>query len=111
MRLLVTGGRDFDNGPAVFEVIEALHPAVVIHGSATGADLTAQGAAALLRIPVLAFPANWATHGKAAGPIRNAKMLKEGKPDLVVAFPGGKGTANMIKLAKDAGVPVLRWEP
>ena len=52
------------------------------------------------------FPADWKTHGKAAGPIRNKQMLDEGKPDVVVAFPGGKGTANMVKLAREAGVPV-----
>lgn len=44
--------------------------------------------------------------GKAAGPIRNQRMLDDGKPDRVLAFPGGRGTANMVKLAKAAGVPV-----
>jgi predicted Rossmann-fold nucleotide-binding protein len=33
-------------------------------------------------------------------------MLSEGKPDLVIAFPGGRGTADMIRQAKEAGVPV-----
>jgi hypothetical protein len=40
------------------------------------------------------------------GPIRNKPMLEEGKPDLVVAFPSGRGTANMMKQAREAGVPV-----
>ena len=53
------------------------------------------------------FPANWKEYGKRAGYIRNAQMLNEGKPDLVVAFPGGKGTQMMIKLAKAAGVKVV----
>lgn len=34
-------------------------------------------------------------------------MLDEGKPHAVIAFPGGAGTANMIKLAKNKGIPVL----
>lgn len=51
------------------------------------------------------FPRS-ATNGKAAGPIRNQRMLDEGKPDLVVAFPGGRGTADMVRRAKAAGVPV-----
>lgn len=42
-----------------------------------------------------------------AGFRRNKRMLEEGKPDLVVAFPGGKGTANMVSLAKQAGVKVI----
>lgn len=59
-------------------------------------------------IPVRAFPADWTTHGKAAGPIRNSQMLKDGQPDLVVAFlgPNSRGTANMISQAEKAGVPV-----
>jgi hypothetical protein len=50
-------------------------------------------------VPVIEFPANWKVYGRAAGPIRNMKMLLEGKPDLVVAFPGGIGTADMVKKA------------
>ena len=53
------------------------------------------------------FRARWDMHGKAAGPIRNKQMLDEGKPDLVISFPGGRGTANMIKQAKAAGVEVM----
>jgi hypothetical protein len=45
-------------------------------------------------------------HGRAARPIRNQRMLDEGKPDLVVAFPGGRGTTDMIRRAERAGVPV-----
>jgi len=56
------------------------------------------------------FLANWRTHGKAAGPIRNQQMLDEGRPHLVVAFPGGTGTADMVRRAKAAGVPVMEVE-
>jgi acyl-CoA synthetase (NDP forming) len=55
---------------------------------------------------VTSFPANWKKHGKSAGPIRNQLMLDVGKPDLVIAFPGGSGTADMIRRARKAGVPV-----
>jgi len=58
-------------------------------------------------IPAIAFPADWNKDGKAAGFVRNARMLRDGRPELVVAFPGGKGTAHMVKLARDAGVAVL----
>jgi hypothetical protein len=58
------------------------------------------------RHPVSTFFAAWHEHGRGAGPIRNRQMLEEGRPDLVVAFPGGHGTAGMIKLALKAGVPV-----
>ena len=52
------------------------------------------------------FFAKWALIGRGAGPLRNQQMLREGKPDLVLAFPGGKGTAHMVRIARKAGVPV-----
>lgn len=55
------------------------------------------------------FPADWDKYGKRAGYLRNVQMLDEGKPDLVVAFPGGKGTAMMVKLAKERGVRVIEY--
>ena len=57
-------------------------------------------------MPVSIYPADWDKHGKAAGPIRNKQMIDEGKPDLVIAFPGGRGTAGAVRLAKFAGVTV-----
>jgi hypothetical protein len=79
----------------------------IISGAARGADSAAADWSVLNLCPGKEYPADWDTHGRAAGYIRNKQMLKEGKPDLVVAFPGGKGTANMVKLARDAGVEVI----
>jgi len=56
------------------------------------------------------FKAQWDKYGKAAGYRRNARMLEHPAPDLVVAFPGGPGTANMVMLAKRAGIPVREIE-
>jgi hypothetical protein len=60
-------------------------------------------------VEVLEFSADWKTHGKSAGPMRNRQMLNDGQPTAVVAFPGGRGTADMIHAAKAVGLPV--WEP
>ena len=51
-------------------------------------------------------PADWHRHGRAAGPIRNAEMAAEA--DALIAFWDGqsRGTANMIKIAKDKGLQV-----
>jgi UDP-N-acetylmuramoylalanine-D-glutamate ligase len=57
-------------------------------------------------VPVKA-PADCETHGRSADPIRNRRTLDEGKPDLVVAFPGGRGTAHMVSQARAAGVRVI----
>lgn len=113
MKTLVCGGRDYVNRSKIFEELDSIHTdrpiTELIHGAASGAD-TISGEWALLRgIPVRRFPARWNVHGKAAGYIRNRQMLVEGKPNLVVAFPGGKGTAMMIQLAKGAGVEVIEF--
>lgn len=124
MRVLVCGGRDFANEMLVTEALDNLHAhcggvSVLIHGAATGADTFAaiwacHGQLAE-KIKTLGFPANWKKYGKRAGPIRNERMLKEGKPDRLVAFPGGKGTDHMIAIAEAAGVPTWRvtdkWPP
>ena len=59
-------------------------------------------------IPVEVCKADWQGLGRAAGPIRNQQMLDEGQPDLVIAFPGGIGTANMTALAAKASVKVIQ---
>jgi len=82
---------------------------VVIQGEATGADSWAKKWAEINEIDTLDFPADWDTHKKAAGFIRNKQMLDEGKPELVIAFKGGNGTAMMIDIAKKANVPVKEY--
>jgi hypothetical protein len=81
---------------------------VIIEGDAPGADSAAADFAVVHFCQLETYPAQWSKYGAAAGPIRNKQMLDEGKPDLVVAFPGGKGTANMVRLAQEAGVEVMK---
>jgi hypothetical protein len=78
----------------------------IIHGGASGADKAADEWAIINLTGLEVFPADWEKHGKSAGSIRNQKMLHEGKPDIVVAFPGGAETADMVRKAKRTGVPV-----
>ncbi|MEO1343989.1 MAG: SLOG family protein [Pseudomonadota bacterium] len=112
MRVLICGGREVDQSvlTAVREWVAAnCSPGdVVIHRAARGVDTEAMHAAET-KPGVLhsAFHADWEGLGRAAGPTRNKQMLDEGCPDLVVAFPGGRGTANMVKQAQASGVEVL----
>jgi hypothetical protein len=110
MRVLVTGGRDFGDRKLLFETLDRLHAthvfSVLIHGDASGADRLAGEWAVARGVQVEAHPADWKKHGRAAGPIRNTQMLDE-KPDLLVAFPGGRGTADMVRKAKAAGLEVV----
>lgn len=106
-RILVCGGRDF--GGEVAPVLDRFLFEVCITGGARGADFRAYVYAVQRKIPVQVYPAQWDRFGrKAAGPIRNRQMLVEGRPDLVIAFPGGYGTANMCEQAAAAGVEVYR---
>jgi hypothetical protein len=117
MRILVCGGRDFADMNFLFNkltgfVLERQIPfddIVIIEGGARGADTLARQWAESLGIKFVEYPADWYRHGRSAGPIRNKQMLTEGKPDLVIAFPGGKGTHNMIKQAVFAGVPTMSF--
>ena len=111
MRVLVCGGRNFDNLGLVTEVLGALHQSTpitaVISGKAPGADTLGEKWAHMNNVPVVPFPADWAKHGRAAGPIRNQQMLDEGKPDMVVAFPGGTGTRDMCRRAISARIRIV----
>ena len=112
MRVLVTGGRDFEDRALLVEALDRLHQergvTTLIHGAAEGADALAGEWARARGVEELACPADWRRYRRAAGPIRNQQILVEQKPDLVVAFPGGIGTDHMIAIAEKAGVEVLR---
>jgi hypothetical protein len=111
MRVIVCGGHDYNSPNTVEANLDAIHSqntiTALMQGGASGADKFADDWAA--RHPDIqrhVCHADWKTHGRAAGPIRNARML-EWKPDIVIAFPGGAGTANMVKQARKAGVYVI----
>ncbi len=111
-KILICGGRDYINWKKLRGVMN-LHvdifgmPTEVIHGDASGADKMGGLWAENLGIPVRKFPAQWKRYGKSAGYVRNYEMAEE-KPDFVYAFPGGKGTAMMVKLAEQRGLQVIK---
>lgn len=109
-RVLVCGGRHYQNFRRVFEVLNAQNKhypiSCIINGGCAGADTFAADWAKAGPILCQTFKADWYAHGDAAGPIRNQQMLDEGKPDLVIAFPGGRGTADMLRRARAAGIAV-----
>jgi predicted Rossmann-fold nucleotide-binding protein len=110
-RVLVCGGRDYQDWPAVADMLWRLHDSspigLIIHGCDPGAATLAARWALLAGVPASGFDADFQSHGPAAERLRNARMLAESKPDLVIAFPGGEGTADIITGAEDIGVPVI----
>lgn len=113
--IIVCGGRDYTHFGRIDMVLTYVlrtrgRPLRIVHGGARGADTLADAWALANGCERIAYPADWKAHGRAAGPIRNALMLEREKPDLVVAFPGGKGTADMVSKARAAGIEVLTAE-
>lgn len=112
MRVLVCGGRDYQDREKVFKALSDIHADRIItdlhEGGAEGVDrLAFEWGCQYLRILKVRWEADWKKHGRAAGPIRNQRMIDEGKPDIVLAFPGGRGTADMVRRARAAGVEVI----
>lgn len=114
MKVLVCGGRDYNNYQKVKETLDRIHAqypiTLLIHGDAKGADKLGERWAKEHGVPDKPYPARWNVDGKAAGPIRNQKMLDRELPHGVVAFPGGNGTRDMISRAKKAGITVKNVE-
>jgi len=108
-RVIICGGRNFNDEKKMYAVLNTGtvgHIDTVIHGGAAGADRLAHDWAFTYARKVEIFHADWIREGKAAGVLRNQRMLDYGKPDKVVAFPGGRGTADMVKRARAAGIEV-----
>lgn len=110
MRVIICGDRNWTDRDTIEEYIKTLPPeSIIIHGDCRGVDTIANEFAIKHGHWINDFPAHWGIYGAAAGPIRNGEMLKYGYPDLVVAFHDNleksKGTKDMIRQAKAAGVP------
>ena len=135
LRILVTGGRDYDDADrvetalrSVLETVLGPEPAtnqvVLVHGDAPGLDRLAGAVAARLGLAVEAHPADWAgpcrptcpphrrrrfdgsDYCPAAGVYRNAAMVELGA-DVAVAFTGGRGTSDCVRRIKAAGITLL----
>lgn len=99
--ILVCGGRHYANRAEVFRVLDEMQAAAgsedieIVHGGATGADTFAGEWARDHENEEHIFRAKWKRFGNYGGPKRNRVMLERGLPDIVIAFPGGPGTADM----------------
>ena len=129
MKILVCGGRNYQDKRATFAALDRAHAKrpirLVIHGDADGADTLAKMWAQLRGIPDHPFPADWPNitlpgavvrkrrdgveYDAMAVHVRNQRMSDEGRPDGVLALPRGTGTADMVRRAEAAGLPV--WRP
>ena len=117
MKIIVCGGRRSrlsDEDRLWLDALHATHGITeVVHGGARGIDSDADEWARERHIPITIFEALWSRDGASAGPKRNRVMLQyllsrqPSQTRMVIAFPGGKGTADMVAKAHCAHVPVL----
>jgi hypothetical protein len=126
MKVIVCGGRDFDDRNFIYSWLDKLFAPsygdsteaqpwrlprpdlILVLGGARGVDSIAEDWAVVNWVRQIVYPADWARHGRKAGILRNIEMLEAERPEMVVAFPGGNGTAHMCRIAEEAGVAVLR---
>lgn len=134
--ILVCGGRAFgktlQEREAVFATLDDVHAEepvrLVVHGNAQGADRAAKAWANVRGVPERGYDPDWGSvdhpkavvrehprgglYNAAAGVVRNQHMLNR-HPDisLVIAFPGGKGTADMCRRAGRKGILVQSIAP
>ncbi len=110
-RIIVCGGRKYGNRAFVYVSLDILleiygPTMIIVHGWAKGADSLADDWCRERGVKAERHPADWDTHGRGAGPIRNREMAQAGA-DLCVAFPGTSGTQSMINEATACGINVV----
>ena len=102
--VLVCGGRTYDDAFRVRLELNKIRPARIIHGGARGADYLADCYAEMEGIDHRSYPIR---RPHEDGYRRNQRMLNSEPIDLVLAFPGGSGTADMVRRARAANIPVI----
>lgn len=108
MRVIVAGGRNYDDYNYLSNILKQYRISVIIQGGCTGVDKLAQQYAITNNILYITYHADWDKYGKSAGAIRNHKMIVYNLDcDLVILFPGGRGTANLKKYALKYNLKIL----
>lgn len=121
IRFAVTGGRRFGRLGTMAErkaerlrlcavldaEVDTAQVVLLVVGDAPGADAMAIAWARARGVRWQCFRAEWDRYGHGAGPVRNQRILDDGRPDFLIAFPGGNGTADMVRRARLAGVRVV----
>jgi hypothetical protein len=110
MRVLVCGGRDFDNEAWIYDALNKVYAKygdnleIITGACPEGADNIAEKWAKEMQVDYRGLPAKWTKQGRSAGPIRNKRMRDTTQPDACIAFPGGNGTKGMIALMREIGI-------
>lgn len=114
MRVIIAGSRTVN--PTIHQLDELVQRSgfvvtVVLSGCALGVDQRGKSWAYAHGIPVEQYPADWTTHGRAAGPIRNREMAEKADALLAIWDCGSRGTRHMIGVARELGLQVCVYMP
>lgn len=109
MKLIIAGTRTITSEAIVREALawslfDWADITLVLSGACTGVDIIGENIARNKRVRVQCFPAIWEEHGRAAGPIRNAEMVRQADGLLAVWDGGSRGTKDIIQKALDANL-------
>lgn len=112
----VTGGRDFYPSSPIYEaylrsILTVRNVTILVHGDCRGADRWAAAIAESAGVRTCPMAADWERFGRRAGPLRNEFMSKVPGMSLLIAFPGGRGTAHCVSMFERAGVEVVGYLP
>lgn len=108
MKVIIAGGRDYHNYDTLLEAIkECQFPiSTVVSGGAKGVDALGERYALEMNLQLNIYEADWETHGRAAGPIRNRKMAENAEALIALWDGQSRGTKNMIETAEKKGLLV-----
>jgi len=108
MKTIIAGSRGINNYQIVLDAVRLCGWPVtsVLSGLARGVDQLGERYAEDHGLEVMFYPADWATHGKSAGPIRNIEMAESAEALIAIWDGTSKGTAHMIETAKQKGLRV-----
>jgi len=108
MKVIIAGGRDYHNYETLLEAIteSQFDITTVVSGGANGVDALGERYAEEMNKTLNVYEADWATHGRAAGPIRNRKMAENAEALIAIWDGQSRGTKNMIETATKKGLRV-----
>lgn len=123
MRIGVTISRDWDDYEAIYRALDDAVPeglfayqegfarerVTIVHG-ASNMDWFVAGVASSFGMKLEAHHADWEVYGKAAGPLRNQKMVRSDL-DLLLAFIKNRSrdASGCARMAEQLGVEVKRY--
>lgn len=112
MKTIIAGSRNIKDYETVNNAVNwsGFKITEVVSGHANGVDMLGEVWARRNKVPIKPFPVekeDWKDFGKAAGPMRNAKMALYGEQLIAIQKDQSKGTANMIELAKTQKIPIF----